>query len=139
MGLDAPDGTQGEEVDVSDLLEGQERLSVDLSGAEALVIDPLRGIGVAPDLEVVAELLVADSATFEEESLDFLTDEGVPFEGRRIVGLVEPDVLPDRLRLARSGKAAQSLAELPYFDRQSFVDVRPAGTTPGRQPPGAID
>jgi hypothetical protein len=89
---------------------------------ERLVVEPVRGGGVAAHLHVLAQLLVADRSTLLEQLLDLAQDQSVAFEGRRVVGLLEPDVPPDALRLDWRGKAAEPLPQLGELRLQPFVD-----------------
>jgi len=84
-------------------------------------IDPVGRRGVAAYLEVLAQLLVADGATLCEQQFDLLQDESVALDGRRMMGLLEPDAAPDVLCLDRRRESAEALAQL------SDLDLEPRG------------
>ena len=63
-----PDGRHHQRVDVSQLSDRDERVCV--VGAYRVGVDPLRGIGVAFNLEILAQVLVTDRTTFLQQGLD---------------------------------------------------------------------
>jgi hypothetical protein len=72
----------------------QQRVTLEIANADALAVDPLRGVGVAADLEVVLELLAPDRPVLARELLNLAQDEGVALDRGRVVRLVDPDALP---------------------------------------------
>ena len=50
-------------------------------GTDRLAVHPVGGIGVALDLQVLAQFLVADGLTLVKQPLNLLEDEGVPLDG----------------------------------------------------------
>lgn len=73
-----PDRTQGHLVYVADLRQGDEIVALPGARFDGLPVDPLRGVRVTADLQVLRQLLVADSPSLREELLDLLQDERVP-------------------------------------------------------------
>lgn len=85
-------------------------------------INPLGGIRVPPHLEVVFELPVADRPTFPEKGFDFLEDQRISLEGRRVVSFLVPDVGPDTLSLLGTREAAEPRIELIYECGKALVN-----------------
>ena len=93
-------------------------------GWRPVAVNPVGGRGVAADLEVLAQLLVADRSTLGEEELDLLEDERVALDRGRVMRLLEPDAAPDAFGLERRRQPAETLAQLADLDPQPLVDRR---------------
>src|SRR5215208_65264 len=85
-------------------------------------VHPVRRGAVAADLEVLAQLLVADRTAFGQEELHLLERERVALDRGRVMGFLEPDPTPDALRLDRRRQSAEPLAELDDLNPESLVD-----------------
>ena len=111
MRSDVPDRPHGELVYLTHLGEGESLLDL-VVGLDRLPVYPFGRIGVPLDLEVLAQLLVADGAALGKELLDLLEDEGVALDGGRVVGFLEPDPAPDVRSLLGIRQAAHALPQL---------------------------
>jgi hypothetical protein len=83
-------------VDVPDLGECEEFPGAFEGRGEGLVVDPSGGVGVALDLQVLGEPVVADRSTLEQQVLDLAQDQCVPVDRGGVVCLVHPQLVPDR-------------------------------------------
>lgn len=113
VGCHLPDRPQGDFVDVSNLGEHEQLFGRrPVAGLKCLAVNPPRGPGVSRDLQVLAQLLVADGAAFSEERLDLLEDEGVALDRRGVVRFLVPDRPPDVLCLGGRRQAAHAAPKL---------------------------
>src|SRR5947208_15299329 len=101
-------------------------------GGQDLLIHPLGRLGIALDLQVLGELLVADGPPLLEEELDLAEDEGVPLDGGGVVGLLVPDVAPDVLGLDRGRQPTEAAAEFLH----AFLELAVDGLTASPPPSG---
>jgi hypothetical protein len=99
-------------VDVADFRERQELALGPLAWLDPVPVDPVRSGRVAADLEILAQLLVADRAALGEQQLDLLEHERVAFDRCRVMRFLEPDASPDAFGLKRRGQPTESLAQL---------------------------
>src|SRR6266540_797300 len=100
---------------------------------DRLCVHPLRRLRVALDFEVLSELLAANRLSFAEEPLDLPKDERVALDRRRVVCLLIPDALPDRVRLDWKGQPADA-AEVIYRPVKSAQNLLAArAPTPPRR------
>src|SRR5439155_18546492 len=107
---------------------------------DCLCVHPLRRLRVALDFEVLSELLAADSLPFAEESLDLLENESVALDRRRVMSLLVPDPLPDRVRLDRERQPADAaeIIDRPVKTTQNLLAAR-APTTGDIRPISAAE
>jgi hypothetical protein len=100
---------------------------------DRLCVHPLRRLRVALDFEVLSELLVADRLSFAEEPLDLSKDERVALDRRRVMCLLVPDALPDRVRLDRKRQPPDGAEVIyrPVKSAQNLLAAR-AATPPRR-------
>ena len=125
VGCNAPGGSHGCPVNLPHLRERQDAAGVRETGrGDGLPIDPVGCIGVALYLQVLAELLVADRPAFPEQLRDLLEHQRVAFDGGGVMGLLVPDVTPDRGRVLGSGQTAHALAELGDLGVEPAIHVR---------------
>src|SRR5439155_1760651 len=124
-----PSGLDDELVDLTEL--GQ----VDALGGgpgphflDGLCVHPLSPLGVSLDFEILGELLAADRPPLAEEALDLFEDQGVALDRRRVVSLLIPDALPDRLGLGGKWQPADAV-EIVDCPVQGAENVRTAWTT----------
>jgi hypothetical protein len=109
----APNGVHHELVNVPQLTYRDERMAHGLP-TYRVGVDPLRGVSIALDLQILAQVLVPDSAAFLQQGLDLPEYERVALHGGRMMGLFVPDTLPNALGLngqrqaAHGGKIAQT-------------------------------
>ena len=73
---------------------------------------PVGCVRVAANLEVLAQRLAAHGATLMEQCGNLLERESVPLDSCRVMGLLEPDVAPDAIRLSRRRQPAQPIPQL---------------------------
>ena len=95
-----------------------------------LPVNPLRGIGVAANLHVLAETEVANSDAVLKESLDLSEHECVALDRGRVVGVLVPHRRPDLLRLCRHGQTSQPMMQLSHRlveASEHLVPTRPSG------------
>jgi len=95
---DVPDRRQREPVHVPDLGQGDQLDGWLGAGVEGMAVDPACGVRIALHLEVLGQLLAPDGPTLVEQLLYLAQHQGVSFDGRGVVSLVHPDLVPDRLR-----------------------------------------
>src|SRR5258708_6961955 len=95
---DIPGRTDHELVYMPDLAKRYERAGCPLAG-ERLSVHPPGCVSVTLDLEVFAQLLVADSTPLFQEDLHLLANERVALDRCRVVSLLVPDISPDTLGL----------------------------------------
>jgi hypothetical protein len=88
---------------------------------DGAAVDPIGGVGVSADLEVFAQLLVADGAPLGEQGLDLLENQRVAFDRGRVVRLLEPDAAPDVLRLERGREPTEALPQLADLHAEPVV------------------
>ncbi len=124
-----PDGRHGAVVDLAYLLEGEEPAVLPVSGLERLSVDPLRRVGVAPDLHVLAEGLRPDSEPSIQKRFNLAQHEGVALKRCGVVCLLVPDVLPDVLGFGGVGKAAESVVQLGQRAVEAFVYLGVSGSS----------
>src|SRR6202162_526988 len=127
-----PHRRQRETVNVAHLRQRDQRATRPLSRLNSLPVDPVGGVGVAPHLEVLAQLLVPHRATLREQLLDLAQHERVPLDRRRVMRLLEPDPTPDPFSLNRRGQATQALAQLANLDSQPLINSRSRRPTSAR-------
>ncbi len=96
-----PDRLDDRAVAFSELGHAERSSGTPVARIDGLRVHPLGSVRVPLNLEVLAQFLVTDGATFFEQELHLLQDEGIALERRRVVYLLEPDSLPDLLRLGR--------------------------------------
>ena len=96
---------------------------------DGLPVDPVGCVGVAPYLQVLAELLVADRPAFPEQLGDLFQHQGVAFDGGGVMGLLVPDVAPDAGGVRGIGKASHALPELGDLGVEPAIHVRPRWPT----------
>src|SRR6266542_452979 len=95
---------------------------------DCLCVHPLRRLRVALDFEVLSELLASNRLPFAEESLDLLENERVALDRRRVMSLLVPDALPDRVRLDRKWQPADAaeVIDRPVESAQNLLAARAA-------------
>src|SRR5690606_29982382 len=93
-----------------------------LAGLDRLAVDPVGRVAVALDLEVLAQLLVADRAALGEELFDLLEDQRVALDCGGVVRLLEPDAAPESLGMGRRWQAAKLVAKLDDLGVQPLVE-----------------
>lgn len=125
MGGHVPDGGHRQPVDVAQLGQRDQLAFSPRARLDSASVDPVGPIGVTAYIEVLAQLLVADRATFGQQGLDLLEHERVALDRRRVMCLLEPDATPDALRLQRRGKTTQPIVQLCDLHAQTFVDGGP--------------
>jgi hypothetical protein len=81
-------------------------------------------LGVALHFEVLRQLLLTDDPAFGQKHFNLPQDEGVAFDCRRIVRLLEPDVPPDAFRLRRTGQTSELGTQLLDGIVETDVDLR---------------
>ena len=130
---DVPGKANGQAMDLAELRSGDAppALPRRVTRSQGLRVDPFGRPGIALNVEVLAELLVPDGPTLGEEGSDLLQHEGVAFDGRAVVSLLEPDVTPDLLVLGWAWEPSGS-REILHPDVDLGEDVRPAGTSSSR-------
>ena len=129
-----PDGSQRHVVDVPHLLQAQDPFGMcEAVRAGCLTVDPVRGIGVAAHLHVLAELLVAHRPALGEEPLHLLQDQGVALDGGRVMGFLVPDAAPDVGGLDRRRESAHALSEFLDLNVEAAVDVGAPGPAATRR------
>jgi hypothetical protein len=79
----------------SDLAEAQQIPTCQITGFHALSVDPAGGVGVPPDLHVLAQLFGPDRAALVQQFAYLLEDERVALERGGVVGFLVPQVAPD--------------------------------------------
>lgn len=94
---------------------------------DGLLVHPLGGVGVALDLHVLAQFLVADGTTLAEQSLDLLEHQGVALYGGGVVRLLEPDAAPCVGRLRGARQTAQPRPQLSDLGVEPVVEFLPRG------------
>ncbi len=99
-------------MDLPDLRERDQSVDAPVARIDDVGVDPVRGVGVAADFQVLLERLGADGVALIEEGLDLAQHEGVAFECGRVVGLQVPDVGPDQLGLGGRWEATETFVEL---------------------------
>ena len=119
---DVPDRPHRQPVDLADLGQGDE-LGGLVVGLNGLPVDPLRSVPVAADLQVLAQLLLADRASLREQLFHLPQHEGVALDRRGVVRFLEPDAAPDVCGLRRTGQAAQTGPELGDLDVEPLVHL----------------
>jgi hypothetical protein len=115
MRCDIPDGGHRKAVDLAHLGQRDEPAVAPVTRLDPLPVNPVGGIGVAADLEVFAELLVADGTALRQQLLDLLEHERVALDSGRVMGLLEPDPPPDDIRLVGRGEPAEPVSQ--FADR----------------------
>jgi len=119
----APDRLHRHPVDVTDLSECQQLLGLVQRRLQSLAVHPPGGIGVPLHLHVLGELAVADGAALQEQLLHLPQDERVALDRRRVVGLVDPELVPDRASLGRCGQSPEPFADLGNRGVQPLVEL----------------
>lgn len=117
-------------MDLPDLPQGDQLASTPAARLYPMAVDPTGRIGVPAYLQVFAQLFVADCPPLAKELLDLLENEGVPLDGGRMMGLLQPYATPDPLRLFRRGESPEAVAKLSDLNSQAFVDRLPRGSPP---------
>ena len=100
-----PNRCHRELMDVAQLGNGDEAVIGPLARLYGVSIDRVGGVRVTADLQILAELLVADSAPFRQQCLNLFEDERVALQRGRVVRLLQPD--PRQIPYAPRGTAAR--------------------------------
>lgn len=106
-----------ESVDLAKLRQVDQLAPRPIVRPDRLVVDPVRGLCISLNFEIFPQVLVPDRATLLEKCLYLAEDHGIAFHGRRMMGLLLPDALPDDSRLLGFGQPAN-------FDEGGFSPVK---------------
>jgi hypothetical protein len=135
MRRDVPYGRHRCVVDLTHLPHRQESPVVPIPGFERLPVDPSRSIGVTLYLVVLLQRSRPDSPPLVQQQLHLAKDQSVALQCSRVMSLQVPDVVPDRLRLARVRQATVSLVQLSQSLVEPLVDNSPARPPPAHLKP----
>ena len=81
-------------------------------GTCRLVVHPIGGVRVAPDLHVLGEFLVADGATLLQKRFNLLQYQRVALDGGGVMRFFEPETAPDVLRFDGMRESTETLPQL---------------------------
>jgi len=113
------------------LLQGQQVPVGPPARVESLPVHPTGRIGVTLHLHVLTEFLGPDGPALIQELADLVQDHGVSLQGRGVVRLLMPQVVPDVLGLHGGGQPAQVLVEVVDGLVQAGVDRSAGRSTTG--------
>ena len=90
---------------------------------DRLPVHPLGRRSVAPDLQILLELPVADGSPLGQKPLNLLQHQCIALDRRGMMGLFVPDSAPDSGSFLWDRQATEALPELRDIGSQPTIDL----------------